>query len=200
MARHRGGIVSVDPEVLRRQYVIERMSSYELAPLYGVSPKHVRTWLRQFGIPARGPKENKTPVARGGSHSWGAQITEGLLSSSIVGKGNAGKRGPDAPNWKGGKKVAKNGRVSLWDSEAKRYFPRAVVVWREAHGGEQVGSGFVIHHIDGDPENDVPENLIRLSVKEHMMLHRRREREYIEVLQQIILDLGGSFPPMHLID
>ena len=88
-------------------------------------------------------------------------------------------------------------RVYLWDPDRKRYFPRAWFVWREAHPGELIGKGHVIHHRNGDESDDRRENLTRLTVAEHIHLHRRREAEYIKILQNIIVEMGGEFPPQH---
>ena len=114
-----------------------------------------------------------------------------------VGQGNRGKRGPEAPNWRGGQHIDRDGRVRIWDSDKKRYFHRSVKVWMEAHPGEVVPRGYVIHHLDGDRTNDVPENLVRLSLAEHVALHRRKQQEYIVLLQQLLRDNGIEFPPQY---
>jgi hypothetical protein len=188
------------PEELRDLYVGQSLSTWEISSRFGVSQMTVRRWMRRAGIEGRPHTENKMPTLKGGSHSWGAKISTANKGNPKVGRANAGKRGADAPNWKGGEHRRANGRRYIWDPDAKRYFPRAVVVWRRENNGQPVGTGYVIHHRDGDSENDSPENLVRLSAKEHVTLHRRREREYIEMLQKIILDLGGIYPPMHLLD
>lgn len=114
---------------------------------------------------------------------------------STLGKGNLGKRGPDAPNWKGGKHQDHDGRWRVWDPEAKRYFHRSVLVWKEAHPGEEVGPGYVVHHRDGDKTNDVPENLVKMSLASHVQHHRRELQSYINELQDIIRNMGGTYPP-----
>jgi hypothetical protein len=186
-----------DPEVLRQQYEIERKSTRELAAFYGVSQRQLVRWMRASGIVGRPKTENKMPTPRGGTHSWGPAISKGLSVSDKTGKGNLGKRGPDAPNWKGGTKTIANGRVMLWSPEHKRYYPRAWFAWKAEHPNEEVGTGHVIHHINGDPSDDRPENLVKLTTAEHLRLHRRQEHEYIRLLQSIIDTLGGTYPPMH---
>jgi HNH endonuclease len=110
---------------------------------------------------------------------------------------NKGKRGPDAPNWKGGMHRDTDGRIRVWDPDAKRYFHRAVKVWMAAHPGEIVERGYVIHHLDGSKDNDVPENLVKMSLSAHVARHRRDLHGYIKVLQGIIEESGGTYPPLH---
>ena len=116
---------------------------------------------------------------------------------SNIGRGNLGKRGPDAPNWKGGVHKGKDGRWRVWDPEAKRYFHRSVLVWKAAHPGEEIGPGYVVHHLDGDIENDVAENLLKISLAEHVARHRRDLHGYIEMLQSLLDGAGVSYPPLH---
>ena len=110
---------------------------------------------------------------------------------------NKGKRGPDAPNWKGGMHLDRDGRWRVWDPDAKRYFHRAVKVWMDAHPGETVPRGYVIHHLDGDKTNDVIENLEKISLAAHVARHRRSPSEYIKTLQGLLDDAGIAYPPQH---
>lgn len=114
-----------------------------------------------------------------------------------VGQGNKGKRGPEAPNWKGGQHLGKDGRVRVWDPDKKRYYHRSVKVWQAAHPDEELPRGYVIHHRDGDKTNDVPENLVKLSLAEHVALHRRNQQEYIRTLQGLLEGAGIQYPPQH---
>lgn len=57
-----------------------------------------------------------------------------------------------------------------------------VVMW-EAEHGEKVGEGEIIHHKDWNKNNNVPENLEKVTVEEHNLIHnppppeRQTERE-----------------------
>jgi hypothetical protein len=193
MGRRKGGLIpQPDASDLRLLYE-QGQSTRDLAASFGVSQKTVRRWMIAAGIAGRPYTANPTPVARGGHHSWGPKIGQSQIGRASP---NKGKRGPDAPNWKGGTKTIGK-RVYLWDPDRKRYFPRAWFVWREAHPGELIGKGHVIHHRNGDESDDRRENLTRLTVAEHIHLHRRREAEYIKILQNIIVEMGGEFPPQH---
>lgn len=167
-------------------------STWSIAKLLGISQMQVRRLLKKAGVATRPISANRGPVEKGGTHHWGPKITAGLRGH--VGA-NLGKRGPDAPNWKGGIQTDPNGRVRVWDPDRKRYIPRAVTVWQDANG--PVGKGFVVHHRNGDPADDRLENLIRLSNSEHLRVHRRHDRDYIQTLQGIIESLGGTYPPYH---
>ncbi|MDE6947572.1 MAG: HNH endonuclease [Anaeroplasmataceae bacterium] len=45
-----------------------------------------------------------------------------------------------------------------------------VVMWEHEHG-EEVGDGYVIHHIDWDKTHNVIENLVRVTIREHELIH-----------------------------
>lgn len=111
--------------------------------------------------------------------------------------GNHGRYGEDAPNWRGGQHIDSSGHMRVWDRHRKRYVPRAHVVWLEAHPGETVARGYVIHHLDGDKLNDVPGNLELISLAEHVARHRRSPSEYIKYLQGLLDELGVTYLPQH---
>jgi hypothetical protein len=53
--------------------------------------------------------------------------------------------------------------------------------WLDAHPHrtlewlkERTSDGFDIHHVDGDRENNAPENLVMIECSDHMMLHGSR--------------------------
>jgi hypothetical protein len=129
--------------------------------------------------------------AKGTTHDWGDKISASMKGRPSV---NKGKRGPDAPNWKGGQHTDKDGRVKVWDPVKKRYYNRAILVWMAAHPGETLGPGYVIHHKDEDKQNDVPENLEKLSLAEHAARHRRNLEGYIQVLQGLLDEAGIPYP------
>jgi len=146
-------------------------STREIAALYGVGQPTVLRWMRRAGIQSRPYSQNKMPVAKGGTHSWGSQIAKANTGNLNVGQGNAGKTMDAAPNWRGGIRTDKDGRVFVYLGNGK-YIKRAHKVWLDHHPGESIGSGYVIHHVDHDKTNDDPGNLVKMTISEHVRHHR----------------------------
>lgn len=80
---------------LEKLYVKKKLSTWELAKIYGVSQTQIRRWLTRFDIPRRSYKENKMPVQKGHSHNWG-----GKISKAMMGNTNS-KKGENHHFWKG---------------------------------------------------------------------------------------------------
>lgn len=83
------------------------------------------------------------------------------------------------PNWRGGKIVASNGYVlvrvgvdhHLADVRGYAYEHRIVA---EAKIGRRLLPGEVVHHIDGDKQNNLPSNLeVHASIADHLAEHRK---------------------------
>lgn len=152
-------------------YVKQHLSTREIAALIGVDQTTVARRLAREGIPARPKTENKMPTPKGGHHSWGPKISATNKGNPKVGQGNVGKIGPDAPNWKGGEIEEPSGHIKVWVRERHSYIQRSHLVWLAAHPGGVIGKGYVIHHINGVPSGDRPENLERLTIVAHGQLH-----------------------------
>lgn len=54
------------------------------------------------------------------------------------------------------------------------YVPEHRLVWEQANG-KRLDKNQVVHHIDGNPSNNDPANLIALTNKEHAILHREQD-------------------------
>lgn len=83
------------------------------------------------------------------------------------------------PAWKGGM-IVSWGYVYLRRPEHPMasktgYVKRANLVWEE-HTGIYPPKGMILHHKDGDKQNDCIENLELMAVSKHMSLHNRGER------------------------
>jgi len=82
-------------------------------------------------------------------------------------------RGENNPSWKGGQ-IFKNGYKMIKMPEHPRanksgYVYEHLLVWENAHG-KSLPQGYVIHHIDGNRNNNVPENLIAYPRLKHTRL------------------------------
>jgi hypothetical protein len=82
-------------EELEEKYLNKRLSTWELAKEYCVWQSTVRHWLIFYDIPRRSYKENKMPVSKGGTHTWGDKIAK-----SMIGNTNS-KIGKDHWRWTG---------------------------------------------------------------------------------------------------
>lgn len=88
--------------------------------------------------------------------------------------------GPANPRWKGGEWINSKGYVMVWVGRehplatCRAYAPRCRVVCAETHGMPVPGQQ--AHHIDGDKQNDAPENLEWAWLGEHQRVHLTPER------------------------
>ena len=82
--------ITIDPELLRRWYVDERLTTEKVAARIGCAPITIRRWLRRFEIPVR--PRGSAPIQHDGARSlvWcpelayavGLMATDGNLSSN----------------------------------------------------------------------------------------------------------------------
>jgi hypothetical protein len=76
--------------------------------------------------------------------------------------------GGHAPNWKGGRHIDLKGYVRLWDGN--KYIFEHHKVWIKVYG--DIPKGYVIHHTDGNKENNNIDNLECMLKKEHDLLNQ----------------------------
>lgn len=90
------------------------------------------------------------------------------------------QRGKRAYGWKGGRRVTKRGYVLIWKPDhpncmASGYMFEHRFVWEQANG-RLLTRDEDVHHIDGDRQNNAPENLIALPKEQHQKEHRHRRK------------------------
>jgi len=96
------------------------------------------------------------------------QMRKGQTNSGSYIKGHKGLSGVNAPNWKGGMSLMRNGYLQIRLNGKRKYLHRIVAeqtIGRELKVTEQV------HHIDHDKLNNSPDNLVVLSPAQHARYH-----------------------------
>lgn len=87
----------------------------------------------------------------------------GCFNKERVRESNSRRKGKNHPGWKGGKRIGKRGYIILFmpehpDSDSRGYiYEHRLIMERKL--GRPLGPKEVVHHIDGDPANNAPENL-----------------------------------------
>lgn len=80
----------------------------------------------------------------------------------------------NCPMWKGGTYI-ESGYV--FETIAPNKQVRQHVIIMESMLGRPLVKGEIVHHIDGNKQNNDPENLLLLTQSEHMKIHCRQRRE-----------------------
>ena len=91
------------------------------------------------------------------------------------------RSGEKAPNWHGGKKVSAKGYVLRLCKGHPRANPNGyvlehILVW-EAETKMAVPDGFVVHHLDGDKQNNVISNLCLMPFGAHTAFHNKQRKK-----------------------
>jgi len=68
------------------------------------------------------------------------------------------------------------GKVVDVPNDPRTYVPEHLVVYCEAHGLTEIPSGYVVHHRDEVPNNNIPSNLELLTRAKHMSLHQKGKK------------------------
>lgn len=104
-------------------------------------------------------------------------------------------RGPDNPNWKGGRQLKRNRKreKEYWliyvpdhpRANNRGYVYEHIYVWEQANE-KSVPKGWVVHHKNGISTDNRPENLQALTWSAHTKLHNDlREKELQDAKQRI---------------
>jgi len=98
------------------------------------------------------------------------------MTDDIKSKIGIAEQGFNNPNWKNGQWLNKGSKgtiyMRVWIPPEQRhlfptckkgYVPRSHVIWNQFHPNDLIKLGEIIHHIDGNSLNDIPENLQKYS-------------------------------------
>lgn len=110
--------------------------------------------------------KNNRPVHYVFGHS--PQMKKGETNGGSYKRGHLGLRGAEAPNWRGGVGLMRNGYLQVWVQGKRKYLHRLIL---EQELGRELKVTEQVHHIDHDKLNNSPDNLVVLSPAEHARYH-----------------------------
>lgn len=94
------------------------------------------------------------------------------------------RKGPNNPNWKGGRFKSSNGYIWLWFPShpfSSKVAPKGYVLEHRLVIEQKISryliKGEIVHHINGIRDDNRIENLEVRDIREHRLLHAELERE-----------------------
>jgi len=163
------------PPVLSKEFLYglyweSGLSTTDIAQQLGIGRSKAGDLLHQAGIPTRNHREAYLAAERAGKlmHLYG----------------------PDHPNFKGGVTYKKGYRLVYKPNHPRAvhgagYVFEHIVVWEESHN-MPLPDGWIVHHLNGIKDDNLPENLKGLPRKKHNTI------EFIKALQERIRELEGN--------
>lgn len=150
----------------------EGLSSAQIAEKLSASKSTIEYRLKKVG------------VSRTNTDGIRLAIDDGRMKTPVP-KGTKGHR---HPTWKGGKFQRVSGYVYVYcpehpRAESGRYVPEHILVWEKYHG-KSVPEGFHVHHLNGIKNDNRPENLAALDVKDHNQRHFLCKKRIQELEQE----------------
>ena len=115
---------------------------------------------KKFSAERRENMKGRVPWNLGKEHSEATKAKIAAKASLRVGKLN--------PHWKGGRSIRQDGYVLIRvDGRPKLEHVQVM----ELHLGRRLTRSELVHHQDGNRQNNAPENLRLMTISEHMRLH-----------------------------
>ena len=140
-------------------YWIRELSSKKIAKICNCTDWTITYWMKKFNIPRRGRIE-------------GILVWHKNNPGMFVGKGN--------PGWKGGRRITGDGYIEIYNPDhpkanIRHTMPEHHLIW-EKYWGEFVPNGYIVHHLDINPQNNCITNLALITKSYHMFIHVNRSR------------------------
>lgn len=157
-------MASVNKVMLERLYLEDRKSIPDVAAAIGVHPSTARYWLLKHGIKLR----SRADGVRAASHKLGKHLAGKPRPFSDEHRASLSTSRRTAPA--AGVSVKPNGYIEITRGTNKGRSQHSVVM--EAHIGRLLLQNEVVHHVDGDRQNNSIENLQLMTRAEHTRLHR----------------------------
>lgn len=151
-----------DSEWLKDQYVTQAKSQKEIAEIAGCSVHTIRKWVREFGL-------QQDQVSRMLAHNkehgvFGKGLTN--ETSEVIRQRSekmaASKKGVPCP-----REFGKPSKDNTGHWQARKLFEKDICTYCD----ETDSAKLELHHIDGNPKNNEPENVECVCVKHHQMRH-----------------------------
>ena len=103
------------------------------------------------------------------------------------------KRGEQHYKWKGGRRQDADGYIRIMKPIHHRatkqgYVLEHILVWEEAHG-KPLPDGWIIHHLNGIPDDNRPSNLVAMPSKKHYLLLAAKAKR-IQELEALLNNQG----------
>lgn len=130
---------------------------------------------KRYALGFQHTEESKETIRRKNSGENGYWYGKNL-SEETKRKISEAKSGEKSNFWKGGRIVDKQGYVLLYKPDYPYHtYANYIQEHRfvmEQHIGRLLRPGEIIHHIDGDPQNNMVKNLMITNNSEHRRIHR----------------------------
>ena len=153
---------------LYQKYIVEKLSTYEIAKIVGCSDVIVGHYLIKYNIPRRTYSEARKGKPNGWEGKHHTKETRRKISEAMKGKNNPmygiHRFSEKAPAWKGGRYKGKDGYIRIYNPEHP-YANRQGYVYEhrwiiEQYLGRYLTPKEVVHHINGIKDDNRIENLM----------------------------------------